>query len=130
MNAQQIFDTVATHLITQGVRSETKVPDTDIEDRVRCCYRGPNSLMCAVGCLIPDEAYHDNMEDRTAESVIGECAADGEPWAEELEPHADLLSALQSIHDREKPEDWPFALSKLANTEGLTMPQILQDALQ
>ena len=48
MNTQQIFDKVATHLLTQNARSAAEGS---------CLYRSPSGLKCAVGCLISDSVY-------------------------------------------------------------------------
>ena len=53
MTNQEAYNKVCAHLAKQGRRSE---------DKGRCLYRGPGGLMCAVGCLIPDELYHGDME--------------------------------------------------------------------
>jgi hypothetical protein len=45
--AQEVFDQVATHLLTQRQRSTTKG---------NCAYRGDDGLKCAAGCLLgPDD---------------------------------------------------------------------------
>lgn len=54
MNAQEIFDKVATHLATQKVASFQRFQG--------CLYRGPNGTMCAVGCLIPDSMFSPDFE--------------------------------------------------------------------
>jgi len=54
---QETFDKVATHLLTQNKKS-----GVTIETRFNCMYRGPNGLMCAIGCLIPDELYDSEMD--------------------------------------------------------------------
>lgn len=54
MTAQEIFDKVATHLVTQKVAS--------FQPYRGCLYRGPNGTSCAVGCLIPDSAYSPDFE--------------------------------------------------------------------
>ena len=53
MKAQEIFDTVATHLFRQGHQAI---------DNGTCLYRAPNGDMCAVGVLIPDEYYEKDFE--------------------------------------------------------------------
>jgi hypothetical protein len=53
MTNQEVFDTVVTHLLAQGVKSESETG---------CMYRGPHNLKCAVGCLIPDELYDSIIE--------------------------------------------------------------------
>lgn len=59
MNTQEIFNTVATHLLTQNARSMGTAPQ--MEGR-GCLYRGENGRMCAVGCLIKDEFYDPILE--------------------------------------------------------------------
>ena len=59
MNQQEIFDKVASHLITQGVKSTYVFSDGGYP---RCAYRGDNGTMCAAGCLIPDEEYDQGFE--------------------------------------------------------------------
>ena len=47
---QEVFDRVASHLLTQSARSL-------LPDGSGCAYRGANGRMCAVGCLIADYEY-------------------------------------------------------------------------
>lgn len=55
MNNQEIFDKVATHLLTQGVPARTET--------LGCRYRTPRGgLKCAIGALIPDEMYDERLE--------------------------------------------------------------------
>jgi hypothetical protein len=87
---QAIFDTVARHLFTQGCQA-TK------DDS--CLYRGPNGTKCAVGILIPDSAYTEDMEFQSAESIINDYDE-----LEFLKPFRSLLTSLQYVHDSwEKP---------------------------
>jgi hypothetical protein len=92
MTKQEIFDTVAIHLIKQGKKS--------VGDDGKCKFRTPEGLKCAVGCLIPDEVYDPSMEDESVESLI--YAHDALDF---LNPNALFLLKLQSAHDREPLED-------------------------
>lgn len=88
MTPQEIFDTVATHLFTQGKRAMD--PNTD-----RCAYRTPDGKKCAIGCLIPDELYDQGMEGYSVSCLVD---------AKFLLPsffnrNLRLLSSLQSVHD-------------------------------
>ena len=101
MTPQEIFDTVARHLFTQGTRAYDEIID-------QCQYRGPGGTKCAVGCLIPDEAYSRDMEGWPVENVVvsfGNNSAEPRPgfpvW---LEDNASLLACLQAVHDRK--ESW------------------------
>jgi hypothetical protein len=54
MTPQEIFDTVATHLFTQGHKA--------INGHGGCVYRCRDGSKCAVGVLIPDDKYFPKME--------------------------------------------------------------------
>ena len=89
ISQQEIFNKVTNHLITQGVRSVS-------EDGLGCLYRGPNNLMCAVGCLIPVEVYSEKFEGFSVYDLI-------ENFPETLnifgEENIDLIGDLQATHD-------------------------------
>lgn len=55
MTAQEIFDTVARHLIEQGRRAIESYEGN-------CAYRGVGGTKCAVGVLIPDDQYTPQIE--------------------------------------------------------------------
>ena len=99
MTPQEIFDTVARHLFAQGTRAHDEITD-------QCRYRGPGGTKCAVGCLIPDEAYDSEMEGWSVDQVVadyGNNSDDLNPsfpaW---LEDNLGLLSCLQLVHDRKE----------------------------
>jgi hypothetical protein len=109
MNAQEIFDTVVTHLYTQGKQAGN--------GEGGCLYRTDEGLKCAVGCLIPYDQYHHSMEGRTVESLQSLLP----PY---LLPHQSLLTNLQGVHDA--PSSWTDAdvmvgsLRRIAWKEGLS----------
>ena len=82
--AQQVFDQVVTHLMTQGKKSERFTGGS-------CLYLSDSGLKCAAGCLISDNEYLLQME--------------GSDWSDlihyELVPraHGCLISRLQIVHD-------------------------------
>ena len=81
---QQVYDTVAEHLLTQGRASSY--------DDVGW-YRGLNNHKCAIGCLIPDDKYDPRMEGRGVQSLMHNF-----PGA--LPPvDSILLQHLQTAHD-------------------------------
>lgn len=108
-SAQEIFDTVAKHLLTQNARSVGSYFETG-----GCRYRGPNGLKCAVGCLIPDELYDPEMEGHGSTFLVMNYP--------ELGFHgvSRLLSHLQSIHDHDDVKWWPEGLRSLAAEFGLS----------
>lgn len=116
--AQQVFDQVATHLLTQNERSFTSGNENE------CAYKGKDGLKCAAGCLISDDNY----------KIIGRKSIEGKNWGfvigylekklPNVAAHNELIFRLQNLHDNESPKHWHYALIKLANSEGLTMPTL------
>lgn len=97
MTPQEIFDTVATHLFTQGHRA--------FDDNLnRCAYKTQDGSMCAVGCLIQD--YYKPSMDRNAygtdiRSVYSLFKSDLPDW---IGSNMKLLVLLQDVHD----VDWSW----------------------
>ena len=111
MTKQEIFDKVARHLLVQNAQSMFA------NDSNLCTYRGGGGRMCAVGCLIPDELYHEGLEGMgvfqvqgTLEAALGPVDVTG----------LDMLHDLQTLHDQECPEDWPEGLREIAVSYGLS----------
>lgn len=108
MNAQQIFDKVATHLLTQKKRALSK-------GKLRTClYRAPDGRKCAAGCLISDRLYHENMEQTPIDMVIGTFRL-----PRFFLRHSGLISDLQHVHDGSQPNKWRQRLGALARRRGL-----------
>lgn len=99
---QQVFDTVAKHLLTQMQQSRITVDGTSSS----CLYRGPNGLKCAAGVLIGDDEYHEDMENHSWNAL----AKDGLVPSE----HKCLISILQNLHDFSLPNNWHYELTQLA----------------
>ena len=117
MNNQEIFNKVATHLLTQS--------DKALDEKGDCMYRGLNGTSCAAGCLIPDELYEPEMEN---ESILN-LANDFPDVKAYLRMHRRdtlrLIDRLQNVHDAEPVEYWYVALDATAadfdlNTEVLS----------
>lgn len=121
MTPQEIFDTVARHLFTQGERSAEPVLDDDGEEiDTECLYRGPDGRSCAIGALLPDAAYRKDMEGRGAAQLCRQWSDVLPAW---MPPNVDLLEDLQIIHDRavhwKDDAAMKFALALLADRTGL-----------
>jgi hypothetical protein len=113
---QEIFDTVAKHLLTQMARSVAFVPGGGFsaEPVEQCRYRGDNGLKCAAGILIPDALYRPVMEGfgvmhGSVSAGLPEVDLDSLP----------LLRALQIVHDTSLPEHWARELRRVARYNGL-----------
>ena len=104
--AQQVFDQVAEHLLTQNKQC-IQYPEMVTSLGPICSYRNPSGEKCAAGCLIGDDEYFpDKFEGRGWSNLV----------ANKLIPnnHAWLIGMLQSIHDSHKPADWPTELCDVA----------------
>lgn len=101
----EAFDKVSKHLLSQ---KEKSIQETIVG--FRCAYRGDNGLKCAIGCLIPDELYHEDMESITVIDLVK-----GFPEIGELFRGVDinLLFELQSTHDDIDAESWEGVLSDI-----------------
>lgn len=120
MDNQQIFDKVATHLLTQNERS------VDIDGD--CQYRDPQGRSCAVGCLIPDEFYNPAFEGAQVSSAM-KYGRKNSLLANALEGAGidvgnpttiKLLAELQHMHDNDSPYGWPEDLRDIAMKFGLS----------
>jgi hypothetical protein len=103
MTPQEIFDTVARHLFTQGERAGI-VMDDDPDNIVAgfsCRYRAPGGATCAVGKLIPDDAYDPGMEGNAVDTI---CSAYGDVLPTWMLDQQVLLDRLQIVHDTK--EHW------------------------
>lgn len=125
MKKQEIFDKVYRHLLVQGVRAE---------DDNGCRYR-IGKLMCAIGCLIPDELYDEKIEEAAADrfvadndlgSSVSNSAAEKYRLCRKIgkkiglyPSQRSLLVALQTVHDEHEPSGWEVALRHVANNHGL-----------
>ncbi len=105
VSLQEIFDQVATHLLTQMDRS------IDGFEKMKCMYRGPRNLKCAAGCLISDDEYRKHME--------------GRPWDQTFPMHfRQEIRELQRIHDEHEPCNWRELITNFAATNVLLMTTI------
>ena len=101
----EVFNKVSEHLLTQNEKSLG-------EDEV-CAYRNHTGLECAVGCLIDDEFYSEDLEywnlDRNG-IVSDALEKSGVDMTREI---LDLLQRLQKLHDHTEPETWKEELEKV-----------------
>jgi hypothetical protein len=88
MEQQEIFETVARHLFSQGERA--------LDPAGQCAYRGKKGMKCAVGCLISDADYSESMEGYNVNDLV-----DGALLPSNLVPHAYMLNRLQRLHDND-----------------------------
>lgn len=119
MTLQEIFNRVKAHLLTQNAKA--RIPDGGWGYGA-CRYRGTNGLKCAIGCLIPDEAYTADLEGSVLFRVLSTIpgiptsAGRNDPTYVRYEI---LLAELQSIHDRYQPPEWAEQLERLGKRHNL-----------
>lgn len=111
--AQEVFDQVARHLLTQRKRS--------LRDGISgaCMYKAAGGLACAAGCLIADDEYDYSFESWSWEYLV----ANREDFPAR---HSSLITSLQVIHDSSFPTEWSYVLAVLANNEGLS-PAVIEE---
>lgn len=109
---QQIFDQVATHLLTQKVKSATATGS--------CKYRY-NGLMCAAGCLMSDDEYKDTLE---GASWVRLAYAGQVP-----EQNKDFVQSLQRIHDTYLASNWFTRLESFAIVHELSFDEVKYNSL-
>jgi hypothetical protein len=106
--AQQLFDLISTHLLTQKSKST---------DGKACFYRDQDGKKCALGIVISDAEYSPTMERQTL-SMLLQNNGDGyqlsHDTAVEMRLNFDLLRALQVIHDVNYPDMWAHSLQRIA----------------
>ncbi|MBB3227033.1 hypothetical protein FHW69_001634 [Luteibacter sp. Sphag1AF] len=107
---QEIFDQVASHLLTQGRQSLSAQVDGG------CAYRGTDGCRCAAGCLISDDEYRPGMESRTWVDVYRIFKT--LPYAGTAT--IDLIDVLQTVHDACEPYEWREELRSVAKSYGLS----------
>ena len=113
---QELFDTVAGHLLRQAKKSM---------DSKRCLYRSKDGLKCAVGCLLTDAVYSEFMEGTNVRDIVDVLNAS---VGRDLTPEElDLLSGLQGVHDGCPVFRWPSELKNVADVHQLHYPFSVDD---
>lgn len=108
---QQVFNQVATHLLTQNAKSVEKNHNTDDPDRTYCVYKGPNNLACAAGCLIANDEYNAEFEENSWSTLTQDYNVP--------DTHQILISRLQVLHDQTDVQQWPQQLCEIAKLHNL-----------
>ena len=97
-----VFEFVRQHLLNQGQKSEGVSS---------CFYKKNNGLSCAIGCLIENEFYVDNLEFKNGDdTIVIDAVKKSLPnWV----INKNMLLDLQVIHDEYEVEEWEFRLQEL-----------------
>lgn len=118
MTNQELFDTVAVHLLKQN--------ESSVDEGGGCLYRS-GDLKCAVGVLIPDELYSSDIEGISVGKLYGgayfiSARKKVTDWLFTTfsENQIKFLTELQDIHDDGLPSEWRELLERLAINHGLS----------
>lgn len=87
LGLQHVYDTMVNHLRQQQTRA--------VNENGNCRYRTENGNMCAVGCLIAEEEYEQDLEMLSLENTIAFLMA-GQLQPQRLKP---LLWHMRQLHD-------------------------------
>ena len=100
MTDQELFDRVAAHLLKQKERS--------VANGGTCLYRN-GGLSCAIGALIPEDRYREEMEGQGVTLLLM-----GYPDLPFAGCDISLMRSLQNMHDCWTPPSWPERLEAIA----------------
>ena len=114
--AQEVFDFVALNLLAQNRQSLAFCAETGGDV---CVYRGNEGTKCAAGFIFNDEEA--KVCEGKGWTYLAAASQSGESEMYGLTKipadHANLISALQLIHDRSEPVEWPDRLRRLTKTQ-------------
>lgn len=126
MTPQEIFDKVATHLLTQNHKAQTLLADTNGDSSLACAYRSYDGRSCAVGCLIPDDMYDPAIEGTSIDYwptkkhteefrlKFVDLIKNETDTGEQIQSKFDLLKVLQHVHDHNDTSLWRVKLHRVA----------------
>ena len=100
--AQQVFDYVAKHLLTQGEKCE--MFDDDMNPV--CVYKNEVNQRCAAGCLFGPGEYSRVLEGKSWECLVEDRRVPSNHWS--------LITGLQRVHDTRSANNWYKGLQQLA----------------
>ena len=85
-----------------------------------CRYRGENGTQCAVGALITDEAYTEELENKVVTDKPVQDALKASGVFKRATPKAvEFFRDLQEIHDSNYAKEWPTELQIFADKNNL-----------
>lgn len=114
MDRQAVYNKVRDHLLAQGVRCSAAPGGF-------CLYRARGGRACAIGALIADEHYSNELENGydARDAIVRQAVAASLGLPEISDDDALFLGNLQGIHDGVPPEMWAQELRMFARRYGL-----------
>lgn len=105
--AQEVFDYVVTHLLTQNKHSIMK----DDYGVYGAAYFSSDKTRCGAGCLMGEDEYRKHFEGKGWGHLVAKFNIPNN--------HNSLISTLQMLHDEYKVIDWKDQLKNIAKTFNL-----------
>jgi hypothetical protein len=106
---RELFEKCAAHLLRQGEKSTVRPGGAS------CLYRNLDGLQCAIGPLIEDPWYSQELEGEPFSSYQVQLAV-GRSIGRPLEvDERVMLEKMQKIHDKGQPQEWPVLIANLRN---------------
>ncbi len=118
LDRQDVFNRVATHLLTQNKKSAIQRPPE--KGGEFCVYRGPDGTKCAIGALIKDEFYSSDLERKYCDHGVVIPALEASLNCCLSDDDKDFLRRLQRVHDSAPVVAWRRCLRKEAKLHGLS----------
>ncbi len=116
LTLQEIFTRTKQHLLTQGEQATYLNDDCDGACAYRIVREG-KLLKCAGGYWIPDDQYHENMEERGVKGL--------DFFLENFTTkQLHFIDSLQILHDMNPPEIWEEKLRERAERYNLSYEDV------
>lgn len=108
MTPQEIFDKAVKHVLM--------MPDRAVNPKTGACkYRTEDGRSCIVGGIMPKKTYRKWMDNGDQTAIDNLMKANGPHFPKWMRDNVNLLSRLQTVHDRET--NWPHYRLKHRLTE-------------
>lgn len=113
LTQREVFDKVKAHLLQQGCQAVKYIES----QKEICRYRAPDGKMCAIGCLIKDEYYSEDLEGHAVtHHLVEQALQDSGINVWDGSSMTLMLLDLQVMHDIDRPDVWPEQLDYLELT--------------
>lgn len=121
MSKQEMFNKVWKHFVVDKQHKSSRYGGT-------CLYRGPNNTKCAVGVLIPDDAYNTDMDNERFDNRISSLIKRYPHLKKYVGDDVVFLTHLQRCHDSTYSDNWftvtmESILKEFAQKFDLTIPE-------
>ncbi len=118
---EEIFDAASIGMLKQGKKSMAGN---------RCVYRSDDGCKCGVGFLIAEEHYKPTLEGKNISRVVVKYALQYSGVDIDDFATANLLEAIQNIHDGHSVGNWPSSLQWAMQVRGKTVSDAFLQAVK